>query len=64
MVTIYGKTMLLKKDFSSIIDLLKHDKKNVNGQVNFVLLKDYEDHKLDCKVPEELIIESMEFYNS
>ena len=63
-LSIYDKTILLKKDFSLILEFLKHDKKNVNGQVNFVLLKDYEDHKLDCKVPEELIIESMEFYNS
>ncbi len=63
-LAIYKKTALLKKDFSAIMDLLKHDKKNVNGQVNFVLLKDFEDCQLDCKVPEELIIESMEFYNS
>ena len=60
----YDKTKLLQKDFSKIIDLLKHDKKNVNGQVNFVLLNEYEDCKIDCKVPEELILESMEFYNS
>ncbi|PQJ81947.1 3-dehydroquinate synthase [Polaribacter glomeratus] len=63
-VSIYTKTILLKEDFTAIMDLLKHDKKNVNGQVNFVLLNDYEDFKLDCKVPEELIIESMEYYNS
>jgi len=63
-VSIYTKTNLLKSDFTAIMDLLKHDKKNVNGQVNFVLLKDFEDFKLDCKVSEELIIESMEFYNS
>ena len=62
-VSIYDKITLLKEDFSSILDLLKHDKKNVNGQVNFVLLNDYEDYKIDCKVPEALIIESMEFYN-
>jgi 3-dehydroquinate synthase len=62
-LSIYDKTNLLKEDFSAIMDLLKHDKKNVNGQVNFVLLNDFEDYKLDCKVPEELIIESMEFYN-
>jgi 3-dehydroquinate synthase len=62
-LSIYDKTNLLKEDFSDIMELLKHDKKNVNGQVNFVLLNDYESHKLDCKVPEELIIESMEFYN-
>lgn len=62
-LSIYDKIQLLKSDFSSIIDLLKHDKKNVNGQVNFVLLNDFEDYKLDCKVSEELIIESLEFYN-
>ena len=63
-LSIYNKTNLLKDDFSAILELLKHDKKNVNGQVNFVLLNDYEDFKIDCKVSEELIIESMEFYNS
>tara|TARA_B110001454_G_scaffold202150_1_gene209052 strand:+ start:893 stop:1951 length:1059 start_codon:yes stop_codon:yes gene_type:complete len=62
-LSIYDRTNLLKEDFSDIMELLKHDKKNVNGQVNFVLLNDYEDHKIDCKVPEDLIIESMEFYN-
>jgi 3-dehydroquinate synthase len=45
------------------LNILKHDKKNVNGQVNFVLLNNFEDYKLDCKVTEELIIESLEFYN-
>lgn len=62
-ISIYGKTNLLNEDFSSILGLLKHDKKNVNGQVNFVLLNDYEDFKIDCKVPENLIIESMKYYN-
>lgn len=62
-LSIYTKIKLLKDDFTSILSLLKHDKKNVNGQVNFVLLNDYENFKLDCKVPEDLIIESMEFYN-
>ena len=62
-LSIYNKTSLLKEDFSAIMELLKHDKKNINGQVNFVLLNDFEDYKLDCKVSEELIVESMEFYN-
>ncbi|MGB0879081.1 MAG: 3-dehydroquinate synthase [Polaribacter sp.] len=62
-LSIYDKIPLLKNDFSSIIDLLKHDKKNLKGQVNFVLLNDFEDFKLDCKVSEELIVESFGFYN-
>jgi 3-dehydroquinate synthase len=62
-LSIYEKTTLLKEDFTAIVELLKHDKKNINGQVNFVLLNDYEDYQLDCKVPIELIESSMEFYN-
>ena len=62
-LSIYTKTKLLKEDFSAIMNLLKHDKKNVNGQVNFVLLNDFEDFKIDCKVDEDLIVGSMEFYN-
>lgn len=62
-LSIYDKINLLKEDFTAIIELLKHDKKNVNGQVNFVLLNDFEDYKIDCKVPENLIIDSMNFYN-
>ena len=62
-LSIYDKTNLLTTDFTAILDLLKHDKKNVNGQVNFVLLKDYEDCEIDCQVPQELIIASMEYYN-
>ena len=62
-ISIYEKTTLLKEDFSAIMELLKHDKKNVNGQINFVLLNDFEDFKIDCNVSEKLIIESMEFYN-
>ena len=63
-LSIYTKINLLKSDFLSITELLKHDKKNVNGQVNFVLLNDYEKYQLDCKVPEELILKSFEFYNN
>ncbi|MDB2385435.1 3-dehydroquinate synthase [Polaribacter sp.] len=63
-LSIYDKTNLIPQDFSAIMELLKHDKKNVNGQVNFVLLNDFEDFKIDCKVPMELIVESMKFYNS
>jgi 3-dehydroquinate synthase len=62
-ISIYNQNKLCKEDFSAITALLKHDKKNVNGQINFVLLNDFEDFKIDCNVPQELIIESLEFYN-
>lgn len=62
--TIFDKVTILPEDYEGIIALLKHDKKNVGGQINFVLLNDYEDCQLDCKVSNELIIESLEYYNS
>ena len=62
-LAIYPKIKIDKKDFIAILELLKHDKKNVNGQVNFVLLNDFEDFKIDCKVAEDLLIESIEYYN-
>lgn len=60
----YEKVTLSPEDYSDIMELLKHDKKNVNGEVYFVLLNDFENHQLDCKVPQDLIIESLNYYNS
>jgi 3-dehydroquinate synthase len=60
----YEKITIAEEDYANIMELLKHDKKNVNGEVNFVLLNDFENHQLDCKVPENLIVESLNYYNS
>ena len=63
-VTIFGKTIIEKEDFGPIMELLIHDKKNTNGDVNFVLLTDLENYKFNCKVSNELIIESLDYYLS
>jgi 3-dehydroquinate synthase len=60
---IYEKLEIDVLDYEGIIELLIHDKKNVGGQVNFVLLTDFEQFKLDCKVEKELIIEALNYYN-
>ena len=62
-ISIFGKTTIEENDINGIIDLMKHDKKNVGGEINFVLLENYEHFKLDCTVPNELIRESLLFYN-
>ena len=62
-LSIYGKTQILEEDFEALLDYLKHDKKNVGGQVNFVLLTDLEQTKIDCAVSAEMIIDSLKFYN-
>jgi 3-dehydroquinate synthase len=62
--SIYGHVVLSKDDYTPILDLLKHDKKNTNGNVNFVLLKNLEEYQLNCIVPENLLIESLDYYLS
>jgi 3-dehydroquinate synthase len=61
---IYEKVAIDKADYEAIIGLLIHDKKNVGGQVNFVLLTDFEQFKLDCKVEKALLIEALNYYNA
>ncbi|PCI08335.1 MAG: 3-dehydroquinate synthase [Flavobacteriaceae bacterium] len=61
-IRIYSKVAIKKEDYSPIMELLIHDKKNTNGNVNFVLLTDLENYKFNCKVSEELIIESLDYY--
>jgi 3-dehydroquinate synthase len=58
----YGKFNIKASDFSPIIDLMKFDKKNVNGNVNFVLLDQMESCKIDIQVGKELLNEGFEYY--
>ncbi|MDT0641715.1 3-dehydroquinate synthase [Zunongwangia sp. F363] len=59
---IYGKIEFDKNDLEKIIDLMKFDKKNEHGKINFVLLKDIGEPEIDCLVPNEIIYEAFEFY--
>jgi len=63
-VNIFGKVPVLTEDYEAIIDLMKHDKKNINGQVFFVLLRGIEKYEIDCKVPVALISESLDYYRA
>ena len=63
-INIFGKVQIEIADYDAILELLIHDKKNVAGQVNFVLLTDFENYKLDCKVEKSLIFEALNYYNS
>jgi len=63
-IDIFGRVQINSSDYDGIMKLLIHDKKNVGGQVNFVLLADFEIFKLDCKVEESLIIKALNYYNS
>ena len=43
---------------------MKHDKKNQNGIIKFVLLKDIGNCAINQEASKELIINSFEFYNN
>ncbi len=61
-VNFYGKTSIEKSDFQPIIKLMQYDKKNINGKVNFVLLENLEECKLDVLVDDALLVEGLEYY--
>ncbi|MCF6182544.1 3-dehydroquinate synthase [Lutibacter sp.] len=62
--SLFGNVEISSSDFNQIMELLIHDKKNINGNVNFVLLSAFEECKLNCKVEKSLLIEAFEYYMS
>ena len=63
LINLFGQVVLTESDYSPIIELMKYDKKNYHGNINFVLLKDVGNSKIDCIVSNELIIEAFNYYN-
>jgi len=63
-LSFYDKVDINKNDYPAIIELLKYDKKNNHGNINFVLLEAIGKCKIDCLVDNDLIIEAFKFYNS
>ncbi|SHF52814.1 3-dehydroquinate synthase [Salegentibacter echinorum] len=59
---IYEKVEFNKEDIPQIINLMKYDKKNSHGNINFVLLKDIGEPVLDCQVPTNLIWDAFKYY--
>ncbi len=59
---LFGKIDLQKSDFKAIKELMIYDKKNVNGKVNFILLKNLEECKIDVQVSDDLIEEGLAYY--
>lgn len=51
-------------DVHAIIELLKYDKKNTRGEVNFVLLDGFANFRIDQKVNNDLIFKAFEYYKN
>ncbi|MFN2261229.1 MAG: 3-dehydroquinate synthase [Psychroflexus sp.] len=60
----FGKVDFNNTDIQEIIKLLIHDKKNRNGNINFVLLENIGAPKINCQVDSELIYDAFEFYKN
>lgn len=58
----FPKTKIPKEDFKAIIDLTKHDKKNISGVVSFSLLEDIGSCAYDCYALPEEIEEALNYY--
>lgn len=63
-LNIYKPVNIDPTDYDAIIDLLKYDKKNEHGNINFVLLERIGKPVKDCLVENELIINAFSYYNS
>lgn len=60
----FPKLVITASEFEEIIQLLKFDKKNSHGNINFVLLKAIGEPEIDCTVPKDVLIEALNFYSN
>lgn len=57
----YGRCPFSCKDYEKIYELMTHDKKNTSGKINFTLLADIGDIRLDQTASKEDIFEMLDF---
>ncbi|WP_324027569.1 3-dehydroquinate synthase [Maribacter sp. BPC-D8] len=58
----YDKVEFSNEDIENILKLMKYDKKNSHGKVNFVLLKSIGKPEYDIEIPVELFTEAFAYY--
>jgi len=59
---LFDKVAIDNSDHEAIIELLKYDKKNEHGNINFVLLEQIGQPKIDCLVDNEVILKAFDYY--
>ena len=64
MIKTFGKVEIKEEDYTPVMELLKHDKKNEHGNINFVLLESIGKPRLNCLVENDLIFRAFKYYNS
>ncbi len=61
--TLYPVVDLEAEDHEQVLNLLKFDKKNSHGNINFVLLEKIGRPVIDVQVPQDLLSQGLHFYN-
>lgn len=57
----YGRPDFTCKDYDRLCELMRHDKKNAGGDINFTLLAEVGDICLDCHADRKLLLEMFDF---
>ena len=60
----FDKIVIEQQYQEEIMDLMKYDKKNTHGNINFVLINDIGSTVIDRKVSNSLIAEAFNYYNT
>jgi 3-dehydroquinate synthase len=60
----FGKIIIPSENYDDILELMRHDKKNSNGNINYILLKNVADFIIDGRAPLSLVIDGITYYNS
>lgn len=58
----YGVFYITCNDYPALISLMKHDKKSNCGEMNFSLLSDVGDIKINCEASEEIVEAALDIY--
>lgn len=61
-LTYFEKVEFDRDDIDAVLKLLKYDKKNSHGDINFVLLQSIGDAVTDVKIPDHLFHKAFEYY--
>lgn len=58
----YGRFIITCDDYETLYSLMKHDKKNTGNDINFTLLENIGDIKINQTISKDMIFEALDFY--
>ena len=58
----YGKMVFSCNDYEELLEWMTHDKKNTSGTINFTLLGEVGDIRINQTASKEEIFQALDFY--